>query len=292
MNDFKTARLDNKDILRNSISGIYYTFKEWRKLSTSDDSQNIDWMHGRTTSPTYARTRIISLEWYIDRMWAIWDEEYASVLYLEELFALQGNPWKIQERELYIQDIYDREWTLKVKIKEPLEVLEWDDQIIWSHWRWRVVLESIEDPIYRSLEQIVTAWGEWVFLWFRFPFTLPDAWDESWSILECIGTWNTDSPAKIEIKANQTLSSPIKIFNVSNDTYFIINTSLTSWDVLIINSAEEKLTKNGVNILWDREPWSIWPTVSWNTKFIVNDNDWGISPGSFDATVYFNNSLL
>jgi hypothetical protein len=30
----------------------------------------------------------------------------------------------LEEKELYIKDMYDNEWTLKVKIKEPLEIVE------------------------------------------------------------------------------------------------------------------------------------------------------------------------
>lgn len=290
MNDFKTAKLDNKDILKDSTSGIYYTFKEWRKLSTSDESQNIDGMHGRTISPTYARARIITLEGISDRLWN--ENDYSSILYLEELFSLQWNPWTLKKRELYIKDIYDREWKIDVKIKEPLEILEWDDSFIWSHWRWRVVLESLEDPIYKSLDEIMVSGGEWVFLWFTFPFSFSKAWNESWSIIECQSTWNIDTPARIEISAKKDLTWSLKIQNITNDTYFIINTELSSDDVLIIDSNYETLTKNWENILGNREPWSIWPTISRSTKFVVNDEDGNNSPESFDVKIYFNNSLI
>ena len=66
--DFKIAKLDGLDILLDSASGIYYTSKEWRRITTDDTSTNIAGYHGRNVSPTFARKRVITLEGIIQRI--------------------------------------------------------------------------------------------------------------------------------------------------------------------------------------------------------------------------------
>lgn len=290
MNDFKIAKLDGQDILKDWISWIYYTFKEWRKLSTSDDSRNIDGVHGRTTSPTYARIRIITIEWFIDRVWNA--SEIDAVRYLENIFALQGNLWTLEKKLLYIKDIYDQEWKINVKIKDPLEVLEWDEEFIWSYWKWRIVLESTDTPIYKSYEEIIVSWEEGTFGGFTLPITFPLSWDTSESIIECVTTGNTSTPAKFVITAIWDINSPLKVMNITNNTYFSLDISAVSWDVIIIDSNTKTATKNGVSVLWDRVSWSIWQTISGTTQFVLEDLDGWITSDDFDVQVYFNNSLL
>ena len=120
--DFKQAKLDDQDIVKEGTTGLYYVIKEWRRLSTSDDSRNIDGIHGRAVSPTYARYRIITLEGYIDRLES--SSEQSDVEYLQELFMLQSDLGELEPRELYIKDMYDLEWNINVKVKEPLEIIE------------------------------------------------------------------------------------------------------------------------------------------------------------------------
>ena len=169
--DFKIAKLNWDDILKNNDSWIIYTFKDWRKLTVSDDSENIDWIHGRNVSPTYARIRIITLEWISDRVWNPLEDQN-SIEYLQKIFALQWSLVSLEEKELYIKDMYDNEWTLKVKIKEPLEIVEWDESFVWSYWKWRVVLESTKEPVYKSLNEILNTSLEWNYWGFKLSYKL------------------------------------------------------------------------------------------------------------------------
>jgi len=169
--DFKEAKINWQDILKWTSSGIVYTFKDWRKVLTTDNSENIDWVHGRNVSPTYARVRVITLEWVSDRIWNPLEEQ-SSIEYLQKIFALQWALSSLEEKELYIKDLYDNEWILNVKVKEPLDIVEWDDSFVWSYWKWRVVLESTKEPIYKSLNEILNSSLEWNYGWFNLGFKL------------------------------------------------------------------------------------------------------------------------
>ena len=46
--------------------------------------------------------------------------------------------------------MYDNEWTLDVKVKDPISLVEYDDSFKGSAWKWQVVLESTTDPTYKS----------------------------------------------------------------------------------------------------------------------------------------------
>lgn len=145
--DFRQAKLDDQDILKDSSSGIYYTSKEWRTLVTDDTSQSIAGYHGRIASMTYARKRVITLEGVIDRLGNPYESE--SVKYLQNLFNLQTRTVELVARKLYIKDVYDQEWILDVKVKDPIQFLEYDGNFPGAYWKWQVTLESVKDPEYK-----------------------------------------------------------------------------------------------------------------------------------------------
>lgn len=66
---------------------------------------------------------MITLEGYIDRLTNSNDEK-TILEYMESLFALQPDPSILNPKIIYVKDVYDREWTLSVKVKDPLEVYE------------------------------------------------------------------------------------------------------------------------------------------------------------------------
>lgn len=290
--DFKQAKINWQDILKESDSWIIYTFKDWRKLSTTDNSENIDGVHGRNVSPTYARVRIITLEWISDRIWnPLKDQE--QIEYLQKLFALQWDLSKLDEKQLYIKDVYDNEWILNVKIKEPLEVLEWDENFIWSHYKWRVVLESTKEPIYKSLNELLESSTEWHYWWFKLWFILWKSFNEIDNIIECnTTTWNIDTPARIEINVNWEINKPLMIKDLTKDTFFWLDIDASSWDKIIIDSSNYTVTKNWENILSSRIPGSIWIRIWESTKILIEDKDGNIPFNDFLINIYFRNSLL
>ena len=289
--DFKIAKLNWEDILKNNDSWIIYTFKDWRKLTVSDDSENIDWIHGRNVSPTYARIRIITLEWISDRVWSPLEDQN-SIEYLQKIFALQGSLVSLEEKELYIKDMYDNEWTLKVKIKEPLEIVEWDESFVWSYWKWRVVLESTKEPVYKSLNEILNTSLEWNYWGFKLSYKLANPFNEIDNIIECTTTWNIDTPARIEITANGDINKPLMIRDLTKNTYFWLDIDAVAWDKIVIDSENYTVTKNWENILSNRIAGSMWIRVLETTKLLIEDKDGNIPFNDFLINIYFRNSLL
>ena len=156
--DFKKATLGGKEIKRQDL-GIWYTAKEWMGINYSSSSFNIDGQHAQIVSPTIAHSRIITLEGVIERIGT--DNGKAGVKYLQKFFALQANLYKTIDRQLIVTDLWDKEWELKVKVKEPLEIVKYTDIDIENvAWSWRVVLESTYSPIYFSLDENIIDFKE------------------------------------------------------------------------------------------------------------------------------------
>lgn len=151
--DFKLAKIDGQDVINGSTTGIYYAVKEWRQLVTDDTSTNLAGYHGRRVSATFARKRIVTFEGLIQRSGNA--NEYAAVIYLQNLFNLQVQTGSVTHRVLYIKDMYDAEWILDVKVREPISFIEYDDNFTGAYWKWMVVLESIDSPIYVSNTQLL-----------------------------------------------------------------------------------------------------------------------------------------
>ena len=289
--DFKEAKINWQDMLKWSSSWIVYTFKDWRKVLTTDNSENIDWVHGRNVSPTYARVRVITLEWVSDRIWNPLEEQ-SSIEYLQKIFALQWALSSLEEKELYIKDLYDNEWILNVKIKEPLDIVEWDDSFVWSYWKWRVVLESTKEPIYKSLNEILNSSLEWNYGWFNLGFKLWNSFNEIDNIIECNTTWNIDTPARIEITVNWDINKPLMIRDLTKKTFFGLDIDAVAWDKIVIDSEFYTVTKNWENILSNRLPWSMWVRILETTKLLIEDKDGNIPFNDFKINIYFRNSLL
>jgi hypothetical protein len=188
--------------------------------------------------------------------------------------------------------MYDNEWTLKVKIKEPLEIVEWDESFVWSYWKWRVVLESTKEPVYKSLNEILNTSLEWNYWGFKLSYKLSNPFNEIDNIIECNTTWNIDTPARIEIIANGDINKPLMIRDLTKNTYFWLDIDAVAWDKIIIDSENYTVTKNWENILSNRIVGSMWIRILETTKLLIEDKDGNIPFNDFLINIYFRNSLL
>ena len=286
-------KIDNQDILRDGVSGIYYTQKNWRQLVTSDNASDRQWWHGRSVSATFARVRIITLEGYIDRETNPSNEQDV-VEYMESLFPLQEDPSILIPRTLYVKDVYNREWSLDVKVKDPLEIFEWDSNFKGSHWSWRVVLESVGDPTYITPGDLVLAGVEGAYggttLGTPFPFSMETILNN----ISVTNAWNSSSFPRIEVtvSAGGAVNTPLRVRNMTNGEVFSLDVTGTPGDVIIIDSEHMKCYKNGDDITASREIWSVWPKIVGSTEFLIDDADGGIMGSDFTVNFYYKNSLL
>lgn len=284
------AKLDWVNIILDGTYGIFYSKTNWRRLDTDSDSEWYQWNHWRHTSPLYARTRKISLEWYVDNLWNA--KELEAVEHLENLFALQGNPGSVVPRLLYIKDIHWKEWIMNVKIAEPLDIEETDDDMRDYAWEWRVELESIEDPRYYSAEEVSQNILELDYGWFTMDFSLWFTMDEYTNVMTLSVDWNAEAPMRWEIDVISDFTWPLTIRNLDTGDQMVFDIDWVIGDSIIIDTRYYTATKNGDDITWYRVPGSKWLKINWTQNFAIFSIDGWLDHSDFDVNVFFRNVLL
>lgn len=291
----KEIFIDGQNIL---ATGVYYTAKNWSELAVSDESRDIAGMHGRVVSPTYARVRIITLEGYIDRR----ESDFPAVEHLQYMFRLQRHIEAVDTRLVSLIDEYNRKWNIKAKIKEPLVLEEGDGEWAGEYYRWRVVLESVGGAEFTSDAEtrVPETWygseGTYGGVSFGTSFWVP--LDSSISSIDIFSSSNFDIPLRIVLEcidswnAHAWVQSPIVVQNAKNGSSFRLDTTMVPWDIVEINSGNLTVTKNGSDITINRIPWSVFPSVYGNTRFIVSDADGRILSNDLRVSAYFFNALL
>lgn len=283
--NFKQIKIDWIDILQ---TGIIYTQVNWLALSVTDKSINTEGLHARHVSPTYARVRIITIEWVVDR---IFGDEEEKINHLRNIFALQSNMSALEEKQVYIKDSFDNEWKIQAKIKKPIELSEWDKKIEGSHWKWRVVLESTYSPLYFSANELQVSSSEGNYGGFTLAEKLWIPFNKKSGAIE-VNTLKTQTYTRFEIDVKWTIDTPLTILNTTNKTRFSLDITAHAGDKIIIDSENYTATKNGVSILDKRIPWSIWQKISGKNTFVVFDTDRNLGQDDVDIIVYYSNALL
>ena len=64
----------------------------------------------------------------------------------------------------------------------------------------------------------------------------------------------TQSPLRFEITITDTIDDYIRIRNITDGTFFQVDTSAVAGDVFVIDTTDYTLTKNGVSIKHLRTP--------------------------------------
>lgn len=181
---------------------------------------------------------------------------------------------------------------MDVKVAEPLETVEADEDMRDYARVRRVELESVEDPRYYSFEEFMATIGEGEFGGFTMDFTMDFAMDEYSNVLSIITDTNNDAPMRWEITVISDFDAPITIRNIGTNKQMSFDISGVIGDVIIIDTGKYTATKNGVSILADRVPGSEWLQLSGNDSFVVFSEDGGLLESDFDVNVYFRNVLL
>jgi len=264
---------------------------QWRKLKVSDDKQDIIWYHGTLTWPTFARWRSIIVEGLIIAPTRA--QTSMAMDWLDILFALQGVPSTVEEKEFKIIDEQDRERSIKCKVDVPVdyEIEEDNDHNDGALRRWRVTLFA-QDPKFYSLIASVFEGVEGNYGGFQLPNSMGNQRNMTYNEINCMTTSNADEPVKISINALNPISKPLTIHNVTANKWFMLDIDAQIWDVIVIDAKNQTATKNGINILWTRIPGSQRPTVKGMTKYVMYDVGGGIYDTNFEVSISFNNSLL
>lgn len=287
---FSECKIDWVNVLRDWSSGIYYSKRDWLRLAVSDIENWQQGSHGRTVSPTYAEKRIITLEWWLDGS----DNESLedAIAHLRDIFSLQSNPSEIDPKLMYIKDNEDNEWRMQIKVKSPLEFEEYDENSTGIAYKRRVVLEDVGDPVYRSYDEILTTWEDWLSGQFSVPFDVTLNFDEYTNIIDLSQSGNVASPIRWELTVLNDFTWPLIIVDITNWLSMSLDIDWTAGDLIIIDWENYTITQNWVNIKSSREPWSTWHSIKWDAQFAVVDSNWYIPTNDLDVNVYFRNSLL
>lgn len=268
---------------------IWLTLVNWRKIETSDEQSNILWNHWVRTSPTFARWRLITIEWVI--LANTKENQSKAMDFLDNLFALQTYLWTTEKYIFSVVDEQNRIWNLETKIKNPIEYeLFEEDYIEGSDRKFRVVLFG-DDPRFFGEEEYTQA-KEFAYWGFKMNTNLWRKFNDFFNEIICISSWNIWSPCRIEIEVKKSIEKPLKIINLKNKQFIWIDENFVFWDKIIIDTKKYTITKNGESIKNKRITGSSWLMVSGITKFWVYDTDWWFKESDFDVKIYFNNVLL
>ena len=274
----KNIRIDDTEILRD---GIFWTTRNWTDIAVTDESRDIAGMHGRIVSPTYARYRTVTLEGVIDRRIS----DLPAIEHLQRIFRLQRHIEAVDAKILTVTDEYDRDWDLRVKVKEPLSFADADENFSGEVYKWRVVLESVGTPEMSSRHALrvpSTGYGEeGLYGGVKFGTKFGSRWNYSVPSVTVSSSSNTDIPLKITIEcvdsgnpAGRGAQGPIVVQNATTGSRFIVNVSLEVGDKLVIDGNKLRVYKNENDVTVQRLPGSVFPSVFGQTAFIVTDQDW------------------
>lgn len=264
---------------------------QWRKLKVSDDKQDLIWYHGTLTWPTYARGRTIVIEGVI--IAPIREITSKAMDWLDALFALQGVPSTVETKELKIIDEQMRERVIRCKVDQPVdyEIEEDNDHNDGAIRRRRVALFASDPKFYSTIDSLFYG-QEGNYGGFQLPNNMSNQRNMTYNEISCLTTSNADQPIKITITVGGNINKPLTIYNVTANKRFMLDIDADPGDVIVIDAKNQTATKNGLNILGYRVPWSQRPTVKGITKYVMYDVDWWIYGSDFDVALSFNNSLL
>lgn len=248
----------------------------------------IAWYHGSRKTPTYLTGRKITIEGGI-----LCDTREQSVLwmhYLRNLFAIEPitGQWTVTR----VYKVIDEQWDERrcdVSIKEPLQFDERDDDILDGDTRKRRVVLFSQDA--RMFGEIIDETGdEWHIGWWVMPRAMNNNRDmmATYNAIECINGWSESSPMTVTITAINPINTPLTIVNMTTRKALVINVSAVSGDIIVVNSYDRIITKNGNDITYLKQLGSVRPSAKpWSNDIVCFDDDSGLLWSDFDVAIEF-----
>lgn len=273
-------------------------FVNRRNLKTSNTKLNYVWRHGSVVSATYATWRSILIEGYIIANTRSWLSK--GMDWLDIVFSIQTITWWWDLYSFIGVDEQGRSWECMAGPDEAItyDIDEDDDHNDWSTRRFLATIFSPDPKLYSPTASTAT-WVEWFIGLFSIGLDGFPIWLDGFSIFDMENFITTialsnDTPMVFTITATADVSSPICIYNITDNKAFYINTTAISWDVIIVDGKNYTITKNWSDITALRVPGSIRPNANWITEFIViNWLDGGsLTWWDFNVSISYKNHIL
>lgn len=253
-------------------NGIILNAVNWPDLATSDDQNNRQGEHGIETSATYIRGRVISISGEIVAQSRIKRDEFKTIL--QNTFSPPTFPSALNRgyNDFEFTDDDGESWIIKAKV---LNMPSYQPSFGLNEFvRTPFTLQLIaEDPsiVGTTINQVNHTEG--FYGGANLPFNLPVQLNNYGitSTLNNGGNWI--APLKTTITANQDSGVNMRVINTETNQFIGVQTELTAGDVLIIDTADTSITKNGFNFSGDRISGSIFHFLQpGNNNFIVRDD--------------------
>jgi len=256
----------NFDKIETWNKGFITTSFDWHSwLLQSDSVKNLGWVQGVYSSATFIRWRLVVIEG--DIIAETTAELLAYVKEIKKLFSIDWIPVGQGVRTLEITDENGIVWEAQGRIKE-MPVFKLEDYT----GKYRATI-FLSEALYKTKDLFIATWNEWILAGQTFPTTFPTAFNKKAVATSLVTATSIPTPLKITITVTWEVDSFIKILNTTNWEFYQTNTSCTAWDVIVIDADTRTATKNGSSIIWDKEAWSSWLSISENSELVISDTD-------------------
>ena len=109
--------------------------------------------------------------------------------------------------------------------------------------RWRVSLFA-SDPKFYSIIDSVFYGQEGNYGGFSLPNSMSNQRNMTYNEISCATTSNADQPVRITVTINGTVNTPLTVYNITAQKWFMLDINAIAGDVIVIDGKEQTATKN------------------------------------------------
>lgn len=243
----------------------WYADIKWTSLSTRNFISSRQDFHGTISKPTFADGKLIDVKG------EIFSTSKASRGTIKNtvanLFKIEEFPAEENElKKLEFKDDDNSEWYIWAKVYTMPD---------YEHERGEPVITfSLQlyapDPLVLSKNAKTESGNYGLFGGVNLPVELPTDLAGSLNYIECENEGNFAAKALITVEGE--IENP-KVMNLTTGRYFKLNLSMVAGDILIINTNDNTVELNGVNVLGDRADGSNWLFVNSGTNYFILTGD-------------------